>query len=97
MQDGGSYKNKNANSIFYQTNGSWTDPLDDDNQFNPEFSSPYKPDFTNDLISTYRQPKQKPISGIDSIVNATRDRNFNEERMLENARRNRVDIDPVLS
>ena len=80
MQDGG-YKNKDANSVFYQTNGSWEDPLlNGSNEFNKEFSSPI---VGNEIISnepkkiepvlTYKQPK----NGINDIVQATREKNFN--------------------
>ena len=54
MPNGDGYKNKDANSIFYQTNGSWEDPLlNGPNEFNKEFSSPIA---GNEIISN--EPKK---------------------------------------
>ena len=61
------------------------------NQYNPDYSSPrYEEEKNFPLIFP-----DKPDTGIKDIITATRNKNFNEEKMLQDARRKQVPIDSI--
>ena len=63
------------------------------NQYNPDYSSPrYEEEKNFPLIFP-----DKPDTGIKDIITATRNKNFNEEKILDEARRKQVPIDPITS